>query len=193
MTGKLRIVVEWAHGFTKVSQWLRRLAGVRGSRWVLRGTARMNHRPLPVKLISLYLWLKAAALTACTIAVHLAPSTQTMANGIIEGLVPTIMALKSHTLTIWLAPIFVLVDTTLATGIWFLQKWARIVVVIDLTWLYGRALFGLPVALAFYFSHKAKFHSINLPASFEINIVAGILILAALCDPDVKRAFGMRF
>jgi len=103
-----------------------------------------------------------------------------------------IMELKSETLPIWLAPVFVLVDTTLATGIWFLQKWARTIIVIDLGWLYGRVLLGLTVALPYYSFHRAQIQPINFPVSFEINIMAGIMILAALCDPDLKRAFGKR-
>jgi hypothetical protein len=143
----------------------------------------MNSRPLAVGLVALYLCLKAAALTVCVIAVHLQPSTQSTANRVIEGLVPFIMA----THDIWSAPLFALVDATLGIGIWFLQKWARTIVVIDLAWLYGRALVGLPVVLA------AGGHSQNPSMYFDINIVAGIMMLAALCDPDVKRAFGMRF
>jgi hypothetical protein len=152
----------------------------------------INNRPLAVRLIAFYLWLKAAVLAACTIAAHLAPSTHDKASLIIIGLVPMIMELKSETLPIWLAPVFVLVDTTLATGIWFLQKWARTIIVIDLGWLYGRVLLGLTVALPYYSFHRAQIQPINFPVSFEINIMAGIMILAALCDPDLKRAFGKR-
>jgi hypothetical protein len=151
-----------------------------------------SNRPFAVRIIAFYLWLKAAVLAACTVAAHLAPSTHDKASLIIIGLVPMIMALKSETLPIWLAPVFVLVDATLGSGVWFLQKWARTIVVVDLAWLYGRALLALPVALAYYSFHRAKIQPINLPVSFEINIVAGIFILAALCDPDVKRAFGAR-
>ena len=144
----------------------------------------MNHRPLAVRLIAFYLWLKAIALIVCVIAEHLRPFTQSAANGIIEDMVPMIMALRDPRLDIWLAPIFILVDVTLGFGIWFLQKWARIIVVIDLAWLYGRALLGLPVALALHG------HFRNPSVYFDLNIVAGIMILAALYDPDVKRAFG---
>ena len=155
-------------------------------------TAVANNRPLAVRLIAFYLWLKAAVLAACTIAAHLDPSTHDKVSLIIIGMVPMIMALKSEILPIWLAPVFVLVDTTLATGIWFLQKWARTIIIIDLVWLYGRALLGLTVALAYYSFHRAKIQPVNLPVSFEINIVVGIMILAALCDPRVKSAFGLR-
>jgi hypothetical protein len=147
----------------------------------------MNHRPLAVRLIALYLWLKAAALAACATAAYLHPSTQSAARGIIEDLVPMISAWREPAHDIWLAPLFVLVDTTLGTGVWFLQKWARTIVVIDLAWLYGRALLGLPLALALY--HQDKAHFQNPSVYFDINILAGIFILAALCDPDVKRAF----
>ncbi len=147
----------------------------------------MNSRPLVLWLVALYLCLKAAALTVCVIAVHLQSSTQPTANRVIEGLVPLIMAWREPAHDIWLAPLFALVDATLGIGIWFLQKWARTIVVIDLAWLFGRAIVGLPMVLAF------GGHSQNPSVYFDINIVAGILMLAALCDPDVKRAFGVRF
>jgi hypothetical protein len=147
----------------------------------------MNHRPLAVQLIAFYLWLKAIVLTGCLIAAHLHPATQSTANGIIEGLVPMVTAWREPALDIWLAPLFVLVDSTLGTGIWFLQGWARTIVVIDLTWLYSRALLGIPATIALY--HMGKVHFRNPSVYFGINLVAGIVILAALCDPDLKRAF----
>ena len=150
-----------------------------------------DHRPIAVLLIAFYLWLKAIVLTGCVITVHFNPSTQFTANRIIEGLVPVIMAYREPPWDIWLAPVFISVDATLATGIWFLQKWARTVVVLDLAWLYGRALIGLPIALALY--RRGEVHYQSPSAYFQINLVAGIVMLAALLDPDVKRAFGTRF
>jgi len=150
----------------------------------------MTHRPFAVTLIAAYLWLKAAVLMACVVAVHYHPSAQPTANEIIEGLVPMIMAWKEPAHDIWLALLFTLVDAMLGTGIWFLQRWARTFVVIDLAWLYGRALIGLPVSL--YLNYQDRAHFQNPSVYFDINIVAGIFILAALCDPDVKRAFGIR-
>ncbi len=150
----------------------------------------MNHRPLAVRLIAFYLLLKATVLTVCVIAARLRPSTQSTANEIIEGLCLMIMAWREPAHDVWLAPIFVLGNATLGIGIWFLQKWARTIVVIDLAWLYGRALVGLPVALVF---HRDGGHFQNPSVYFDINIAVGIVILAALFDPDVERAFGMRF
>jgi hypothetical protein len=147
------------------------------------------HRPLAVWLIAAYLWLKATVLMVCAVAVHFRPSTRPTANGVIEGLVPMIMAWEEPEHDIWLAPLFVLVDATLGTGIWFLQKWARTIVVIDLAWLYGRALVGLPMALAY---HRDKVQFQSPPIYFDVNIAAGLFILAALCDPDVRRAFRVR-
>jgi hypothetical protein len=145
--------------------------------------------PVVIRLIAAYLWLKAAVLVVCVFAVYLRPSARPTANSIIEGLVPMIMAWREPAQDIWLAPIFAFVDVVLGIGIWFLQKWARTVVVVDLVWLYGRALLGLPAALAY----GSKAHLRNPSAYFDLNIVAGLLILAALCDPGVKRAFGIRF
>jgi len=161
--------------------------GVRGNDGELGAT---NHRPLAVKLIAAYLWLKATVLIVCVAAAHFHPSVRPSANGIIEDLVPIIMGLKVQELDIWLAPLFALGDATLGAGIWFLHKWARTAVVIYSAWLYGRALIGLALVLTAY---RDKVHFQNPSVCFDINLLAGIVVLAALCDPDVKHAFGMRF
>lgn len=90
---------------------------------------------------------------------------------------------------IWLAPVFALVDVTLGVGVWLLQRWARTLIVIDLTWLFGRALVGLAAALVFF--HGAVDFQ-NLSRYFIINLVASLMTLAFLLDSDVKRAFGLR-
>lgn len=149
----------------------------------------MNHRPLASQLIALYLWLKATALIACAITAYLRPSTQSTANGVIEGLVPMIMAWREPADDIWLALLFALVDATLGTGIWFLQRWARTIIVIDLTWLFGRAAVGL---LALVAIRPNGLHFRNPSPYFSINLVASFFILGSLLDPDVMRAFGKR-
>ena len=149
----------------------------------------MNRRPLAVQLIALYLWLKSIALMICAIGAYLRPSTQSMANGVIEGLVPMIMAWREPAHDIWLALLFALVDATLGIGIWFLQKWARIIIVIDLTWLFGRAAVGLLMIAAI---HPNGLHFRNPSPYFSINIVASLFILSGLRNPDVIRVFGKR-
>jgi hypothetical protein len=149
----------------------------------------MNHKPLAVKLIAFYLWLKAAALILSAISAYLYPSVQSTANGVIEDLVPMIMAWREPAHDIWLALLFALVDATLGIGIWFLQKWARIIIVIDLTWLFGRAAVGLLMIAAI---HPNGLHFRNPSPYFSINIVASLFILCGLLDPDVMRVFGKR-
>jgi hypothetical protein len=113
---------------------------------------------------------------------------------IIESIVPTIAAVQrghqdDFLLDVWLAPVFVVIDSALGLGIWFLQRWARTLVVIDLTWLYGRALVGLIIVATVY---RDSVRFVHPTIYFEINLLAGIIMLAALVDPDVKRAFGIR-
>ncbi|MGD1105675.1 MAG: hypothetical protein ABR865_01440 [Terracidiphilus sp.] len=149
----------------------------------------MIYRPFAVKLIAAYLCLKAAALSLCVIAVHLHPSSQPAANGIIEDLVPMLLGIHEPSADFWLAPVFVAVDAALGVGIWLLQGWARVVIVIDLTWLFGRAAVGL---LALAAIHPKGLHFHNPSVYFSINVVASLMILVCLVDPDTRRAFRSR-
>ena len=146
----------------------------------------MSNRPIVVRLIATYLWLKAIVLMACVIAMHFRPSVRGVANGVIEDLVPMIAGLRTPDADIWLAPLFAIIDTVLGTGIWFRQGWARVVIVIDLTWLFGRAAFGVLLALA---ALHSKVHFRTPSPYFVINIVASLTILGCLLDPDIKRFF----
>lgn len=149
----------------------------------------MTRQPIAVRLIAAYLWLKAAVLVMCVVAAHFRPSVQPKANGIIEDLVPMIMGLKVPEIDIWLAPIFVLVDVALGAGVWFLQSWARVIVVIDLTWLFCRAAVGL-MALAIIRPEMA--HSQAPSPYFAINVLASLVMLGCLLDPDIQSAFRRR-
>lgn len=149
----------------------------------------MTHRPFAVRLIATYLWLKAIVLIICVIAVHHHPSVQSAANGVIEDLVPMIMALREPKDDIWLAPLFAMVDAALGTGIWFLQRWARVVIVIDLTWLFTRVAIGLVALVAI---HPKVLHLRTPSPYLVINITASLMILGCLLDPDIKHAFQRR-
>lgn len=149
----------------------------------------MVHRPLAVKFIAAYLLLKAAALSLCVIVARLHPSTHPAANGIIEDLVPMLLGIHEPSADFWWAPVFVAVDVALGVGIWFLQSWARTIIVIDLTWLFGRVTVGL---LALAAIHPKGLHFRNPSPYFSINLVASLIILACLVDPDTRRAFQSR-
>lgn len=154
----------------------------------------MANRPIAIRFISAYLLLKAATLAFCFASVHYWPKTKWQMKQIIESIVPTIAAVQrghqdDFLLDVWLAPVFVVIDSALGLGIWFLQRWARTLVVIDLTWLYGRALVGLIIVATVY---RDSVRFVHPTIYFEINLLAGIIMLAALVDPDVKRAFGIR-
>ena len=97
-----------------------------------------------------------------------------------------IMGLKEPQIDIWLAPLFVLVDTVLGAGIWFLQSWARVIILIDLTWLFGRAAVGL---MALLVVHPKVVHFRPLSPYFAINVLASLMMLGCLLDPDITHAF----
>jgi hypothetical protein len=149
----------------------------------------MTHRPFAVRAIAAYLWLKATVLIVCVVAVHFRPSVQPIANGIIEALVPMIMGLKEPQIDIWLVPLFVLVDTILGAGIWFLQSWARTIILIDLTWLFGRAAVGL---MALVVVHPKVVHFQSPSPYFAINVLVSLMMLSCLLDPDIEHAFERR-
>ncbi|MGO9324693.1 MAG: hypothetical protein ACLP07_09040 [Terracidiphilus sp.] len=149
----------------------------------------MTDQPFAVRLIAAYLWLKAVVLIVCVLTAHFHPSVQSVANGVIEDLVPMIMGLREPAADIWLAPLFAMVDTVLGAGIWFLQSWARIIIVIDLTWLFCRAAVGLLALIAI---HPKVLHFRVLSPYFAINVVVSLVMLGCLLDPDIKRAFQRR-
>ena len=149
----------------------------------------MTHRPFAVQLIAAYLWLKAAVLIVSVIAVHFHPSVQPTANGIIEDLVPMIMGLRDPKTDIWLAPLFAVTDTVLGAGLWSLQSWARVIIVIDLTWLFGRAAVGLILIAVI---HPKGLHFQAPSPYFEINVLVSLLMLGCLMDPDIEHAFRRR-
>jgi hypothetical protein len=147
-------------------------------------------RPLAVKLIAAYLGLKAVVLTLCAAGAHLWPSKHAAANGVIEDLVPMIAELRDARLDLWLAPLFALTDMVLGLGVWFLQNWARIIIIIDLSWLFGRAAAGLLLLPAF--AQAYKLHPRAPSPWVAVNLVAGLVTLGCLLDPDLRRAFGGR-
>jgi len=149
----------------------------------------IKHRPLAVKLVAAYLCLKAIILCLCVAAVYLRPANRPSANRVIEDLVPIIMGLREPKADIWLALLFVFTDLVLGLGVWFLQNWARIVIVIDLTWLFGRAAAGL---LVLPLIPRSMLHLHAPSPYFAVNLAAGLLTLGCLLDPDIKGAFGAR-
>lgn len=128
-------------------------------------------------------------LIMCVVAAHFRPSVQPTANGIIEDLVPMIMGLKEPEMDVWLAPLFAVIDTVLGAGIWFLQSWARVLIIIDLTWLFGRAAVGL---MALVVAHPKVVHFRPPSPYFGINVLVSLMMLGCLLDPDIKQAFQRR-
>ena len=111
------------------------------------------------------------------VSMHFRPSVQPTANGIIEDLVPMIMGLKEPEMNIWLAPLFVVIDGVLGAGIWFLQRWARVIIVIDLSWLFVRAAVGL-MALVILHPKGIQFRAPS--PYFAVNILVSFMMLSWL-------------
>jgi membrane protease YdiL (CAAX protease family) len=108
----------------------------------------------------------------------------------IVGVVHVLIHISPHRWTpVPIAPLFVLVDTVLGAGIWFLQSWARIIILIDLTWLFGRAAVGL---MALVVVHPKVVHFQSSSPYFAINVLVSLMMLSCLLDPDIEHAFQRR-
>lgn len=147
-----------------------------------------DHRPLAVKLIAEYFCLKAVLLTIAVAIVYTSPEIKPAENDFISLLAPIVPEHIGRIGVLFALP-FALVRLVIGLGIWFMKKWARMIIVLDLSWAFCSAGIGLATSISF--DHKLP----QLPSSspyLPIDILISILILFYLFDPDVKRAFGVR-
>jgi hypothetical protein len=148
-----------------------------------------NHRPLGVMLIAGYFCLKAAVLSIAIAIAYTSPELQPDAKDLIAYLVPMITKLHIGSIDFVFALPFALLRLAVGLGIWFLKKWARTLVVLDLSWAFCRAAIGLAMYLSI--DHKLP----PLPSSslyLTIDVIISAYILVYLLDSDVKRTFGVR-
>jgi len=146
-------------------------------------------RPLGVKLVAAFFLLDATALLVAAALGHLLPGFQSSANNFIAQRAPFIRELDLVPFGVSLAPLVACFHAVQGLGIWFLKRWARTFVVLDLIYRLGDAAFA--AVLLFGIDRKMLLSIVSTP-SFAISAIAHVLMLFYLLDPDAKRAFGLR-
>jgi hypothetical protein len=145
-------------------------------------------RPTCVTLISLIYFAASGILAAASIVGRFLPAYRGTAIAVISSLAPWSSELGHGSLGMTLAPILAAWEAAKAMGFWFLWRWARMLVLIDVYYYFGRG--ALAVALLFEFD-RPLLTSILASPYFEINLVLRLGFWYYLSDPDVMRAFGI--
>lgn len=136
-------------------------------------------RPLGVKLIAAYFFVKAAALILAATIVNARPDLHSEANEFIS-----VVAFK---VVVPLPYLTALLDVAVGLGIWFLKRWSRTLFVLING--YGLCRMAIGSAALWELDRKYLFSQTSSPY-FAVNLVAGTFILFYLLNPDVKQLFG---
>lgn len=147
------------------------------------------NRPFGVKLIAGVFFLEAAVLVLAAAVGYLKPELQPNANKFIAQRAPYLQDLDLVKFGVMLAPLLAAFDAAKGLGIWFLKRWARVLIVLDLTYRLGEA--AVAAVLLWGVDRKMLLSIVSTPA-FAIGSVLNVIILGYLLDPDAKRAFGLR-
>lgn len=146
-------------------------------------------RPLGVKFITAYFFARAAVLALAVAVAFMMPEMRAEVNEFISKLIPIILRLHAVDSGFLIAPLFAIGYAVVGFGVWNLQKWARTVVVLNL--LYVLASTGFALAIVAAINHRVL-ESHPVSPYFIVDVLAGVLTLGCLLDPDVKRAFNVK-
>jgi hypothetical protein len=147
-----------------------------------------NTRPLGVKIIAVILFFESAVLFISAAAVCLWPNQSSSAVEPFVNRIPYFKNLPMAdgrsmlVLTITLA--FAVFATVKGLGIWFMQQWARWLILIDLTCRFGNLLW-----VAFLLDRRELIALVS-NSDFSIGFVINLFVLILLLDPNTASAFG---
>jgi hypothetical protein len=149
-----------------------------------------KHRSLGVKLIAAYLCMEAAVLITAIAIALMKPELQPWASDFISHLEPYIQAFnfRNSGIVLALGLLFALFDIVVGLGILFLKRWARTIIVVNNSWILGRAAVG--IAMLIVIDRKAL-SSFRLSPYLAIYLIASVFMLCYLLDPDIRREFGV--
>ena len=148
-----------------------------------------ENRPLGVRLIALYFFLKSAILIVTAVTAHIRPELESKANEFISHIVASVQDFDLLSFAVTLAPLYALFYAVLGLGVWFLKRWARLLILMNLLYGLGGAAVGLAILI---FSNPKALSSLGSNPYLLVGLVVGLLVLRCLLDPDVERAFGVR-
>ena len=139
-------------------------------------------RPLAVKLIAVYLCLKATALILAVYIAHTRPDLRPDANEFFKYF--------SINIGVTLPYPAALLNLSVGLGIWFQQRWSRTVTVLINSYYFFKLVVGSLILKAL--GQESLLLSKTISPYFAISSLASLLILCYLLDPRVKREFGER-
>jgi len=135
-------------------------------------------RPLGVKLVAAYLFLKATALVLAVAFIYEKPGFWQGAKEFIANF--------DLNLGVMAAPVFAFLDVAVGMGIWSLKKWARTLIILDHSYALCRGIVASALLMGF---DRKLLASLASTPYFAINVATCIAILFYLLDPDVKSKF----
>ena len=139
-------------------------------------------------LIAILFFLEAVALIIAAIVGYVEPDLQSSAIDFVSRSAPFIREFDLVHFDLMLAPLLAVIDVLMALGIWFLQKWARAFIVVDIGY---RLCDSAVAALYLWGSDRDKLRAITSTPHFVIGVLIDVIILGYFLDPDARRSFGM--
>lgn len=143
-------------------------------------------RPLGIKLVAAFYFLESAVLAIAAMVGYFKPELRSGAEAFIAQRAPFLKEFELVNYGLVAAPFLAGVDAVLGLGIFFLQKWTRLLIVWDLGYRVGDA--AVAAAMLWAIDRKMLSSIVSTP-TFLINATAHIAILLYLLDPDTKRVF----
>lgn len=145
-----------------------------------------QNNPLGVKVIASYFFLKAGVLLSASAIGYLRPELREGANEFISHGASFVKQFDMVKYGIALAPLLAVYETVMGLGFWFLKRWARLLVLVNIYYYFGRGIMGL---LLLWEINPKTAHPIMSSPYFMVALILNIVFLLYLIDSDVKRAF----
>lgn len=144
-----------------------------------------EHRPIGIKLIAGYFFLKTSILALALIVAYYSKGLAVTAQRLIVQLVPSVHLFDGKFAMV-IAPFFVALGTAVGLGVWFLKPWAWAFLIVER----GIPLIRLAQFLIIVLTLNRAWLSL-LPSSplFAIDVMTSIAIVGYFLDPDVQRLF----
>lgn len=142
--------------------------------------------PLGIKLIASLFLLQSASWFIAAGAGYVWPAYRPRMNEFIVQRAPYLKDLRLFDSAYLFTPLLAVFDAAKGLGLWFLQRWARLLIVLDLIyWLGGVGV----AAVTLWFMERGRLQAIVSTPNFAIGFVLSVVILCYLFDPDVRRFF----
>ena len=142
--------------------------------------------PLGIKLIASLFLLESASWFIAAGAGYMWPDYRPRVNEFIVQRAPYLRDLGLFDAAYLFAPLLATFDVAKGLGLWFLQRWARLLIIFGLIYWLG----GVGVAtVTLWFTERGRLQAIVSTPNFAIGFLLSVVILCYFFDPDVRRFF----